>query len=52
VILPVKGCRQHSTENWASQLTALYGECWHVRVCVCGCADAAVVLCVHAWWLA
>lgn len=27
VILPVKGCRPHSTENWASQLAALYGEC-------------------------
>jgi hypothetical protein len=26
VVLPVKGCRPHSTENWASQLAALYGE--------------------------
>lgn len=26
VVLPVKGCRPHSTENWASQLDALYGK--------------------------
>lgn len=25
VVLPVKGCRPHSTDNWASQLDALYG---------------------------
>lgn len=26
VVLPVKGCRPHSTDNWASQLAATYGE--------------------------
>lgn len=26
VILPVKGCRPHSIQNWSSQLSALYGE--------------------------
>jgi hypothetical protein len=27
VVLPVKGCRPHSTDNWASQLAATYGKC-------------------------
>jgi hypothetical protein len=26
VICPVKGCRQHSRDNWASQLSAHYGS--------------------------